>query len=113
MGTAVTLSGAAPLTHYGNDQCLPDETRIDFLGNGTTVSICSPKCEGKEEDCPKDVPAGTTAKPTCALKYNGTKFCGLICPFNELCPNGAICFKPPMTFVGYCGYPVQLAEPIN
>merc|ERR1712086_242498 len=74
VATAVTLSGAAPLTHYGNDQCLPGETRIDFLGNGTTVSICSPKCEGKEEDCPKDVPAGTTAKPTCALKYNGTKF---------------------------------------
>jgi len=42
-------------------------------------SFCSPKCAFLTHKCPTDVPAGVTAKPTCALQSGLSKYCALIC----------------------------------
>ena len=46
---------------------------------GVSGKMCAPKCAFLTKKCPTDVPAGVTAKPTCALQGMGGKYCALIC----------------------------------
>eukprot|EP00543_Licmophora_paradoxa_P006284 CAMPEP_0202448324 /NCGR_PEP_ID=MMETSP1360-20130828/7149_1 /ASSEMBLY_ACC=CAM_ASM_000848 /TAXON_ID=515479 /ORGANISM="Licmophora paradoxa, Strain CCMP2313" /LENGTH=159 /DNA_ID=CAMNT_0049065845 /DNA_START=39 /DNA_END=518 /DNA_ORIENTATION=- len=65
-------------THYGNPKygCMADET--PFQIQGVPGMICAPQCT--TDQCPDDVPPGTTAKPTCALQTpTGDQFCALMC----------------------------------
>merc|ERR1719158_2363131 len=75
--------GPAGTTHYGDPNagaCMSDEEAIQIQGVGGAV--CSPACTGiLKMGCPKDVPAGVTAAPQCALQDATTsdKYCALIC----------------------------------
>eukprot|EP00287_Rhodomonas_sp_CCMP768_P012698 CAMPEP_0196720278 /NCGR_PEP_ID=MMETSP1091-20130531/3098_1 /TAXON_ID=302021 /ORGANISM="Rhodomonas sp., Strain CCMP768" /LENGTH=167 /DNA_ID=CAMNT_0042061451 /DNA_START=12 /DNA_END=515 /DNA_ORIENTATION=+ len=73
--------GAPPgTTHYGDpytEDCLSNEVNITIVG--VTGAMCSPSC-AMLDSCPKDVPKGVIAKPTCALQdMAGHKYCALVC----------------------------------
>ena len=68
-------------THYGDPfdgPCMSGEVNVTVTG--VAGSFCSPECK-LGIFCPKDVPAGVTAKPQCALQDQKTqsKYCALIC----------------------------------
>jgi len=83
--------------HYGQPPCLDDEVEVQ-LGPG---SVCAAPC-GSASDCPSDVPAGTLATPQCDLLGNSQ--CGLKCGRDAGCPDGAICYKTPLSLTGNCVY---------
>merc|ERR1712087_47382 len=87
-------------THYEKPPCRSDE--VDVQVQGLTGETCTPKCSGTT--CPTDVPAGTTAKPSCVLQdsSSGDKYCALTC-FLGGCPTGAKCEHIGLT--GICMYP--------
>merc|ERR1712127_383325 len=70
-------------THYEDPNaggCQSDE--VDIQITGVSGSVCSPKCTGIfKTKCPKDIPAGVTAEPECALQDSSSdeKYCALIC----------------------------------
>jgi len=72
---------AAATTHYEDPNttgsCQSGE--VDVQIQGVQGKMCSPKCAFLTHKCPTDVPAGVTAKPTCALQGEGGKYCALIC----------------------------------
>jgi len=107
-GSASTLGGSS--SHYAAPPCARDE--ISFAVAGTDGKTCSPKC-GPGKSCPSDVPEGTTAKPSCALKdQTGVSYCALVCfPFHSSCPAGASCKRPSGAIVGYCVYPSDSVPP--
>jgi len=83
--TAGTLAfvGAAPASatpHYEDPNttgsCQSGEMDVEI--QGVQGKMCSPKCSAAGA-CPADVPAGVTAKPTCALQGMGGKYCALVC----------------------------------
>jgi len=68
--------------------------------------ICAPKCSASGT-CPKDVPAGTTATPQCALKTtSGGQYCALVCKAQSECPSGGECTT------GVCTYNTAGATPL-
>jgi hypothetical protein len=74
--------------HYEKPPCHQDEMGIRI--QGFAGSVCSPQCDSSG-NCPTDVPAGTTAVPTCALKTSsGEQYCALVCSGGG-CPPGASC----------------------
>jgi hypothetical protein len=104
-GPAPPPSPPAPPTpptsksHYEDPNagpCREGETAVQIPG--LTGSFCSPRC-GLFRSCSKDVPAGTWAKPECALETVGTSptRCALICTPSALdagdagCPTNASC----------------------
>lgn len=83
-------------THYGNpaDGCLSDEMPTEISGmNG---NACLPECNDNE--CPTDLPIGTTARPVCAIKdpNSDNQYCVLMCrgSISGTCPIGASCAYP-------------------
>mmetsp|Transcript_37230 Transcript_37230/g.90425 ORF Transcript_37230/g.90425 Transcript_37230/m.90425 type:complete len:174 (+) Transcript_37230:55-576(+) len=67
------------LGHYGHppDDCEKDEIAVQI--NGIPGAICTAKCTDFLP-CPKDVPKGVTAEPTCALQDQaGNHYCILLC----------------------------------
>jgi len=77
-----TPPSPGPTTHYEDPKpngCLSDE--VDITITGVAGDVCTPKCTGiLKNKCPTDVPAGVTAKPTCALQdQTGAKYCALMC----------------------------------
>jgi len=91
--------GANP-THYGDPKtgCETDEEAVRV--QGLQGDFCSPKCTSA--GCPKDVPAGDTATPTCALHTTtGDKYCALICQEDKDCGAGS-CQK--IMGEGICSY---------
>merc|ERR1719162_260580 len=85
--TPAPSPGAA--SHYGDpykSACESDEVNITITG--VAGAICSPACTGIiiKDHCPADVPAGVTAKPTCALSdaASGSKYCALLCSPSSL-----------------------------
>jgi len=86
---------------YENPPCQKGEEAIRLQGlNG---QVCAPLCDGGS--CPA-APAGTHAKPMCAVQGQGHKFCALICqPHSEdpMCPNGSTC-EMVQQGVGVCMY---------
>ncbi|CAJ1949063.1 unnamed protein product [Cylindrotheca closterium] len=67
------------LGHYGHppDDCEKDERAVQI--NGIPGAICTAKCTDFLP-CPKDVPKGVTAEPTCALQDSaGNHYCVLLC----------------------------------
>jgi C1A family cysteine protease len=80
--TPPTPPGPTPgKTHYGDPKngCLSDEIQVSI--QGIAGDFCTPKCETFIKPCPKDVPAGVTAAPQCALQdqSSSNKYCALIC----------------------------------
>mmetsp|Transcript_29026 Transcript_29026/g.59494 ORF Transcript_29026/g.59494 Transcript_29026/m.59494 type:complete len:167 (-) Transcript_29026:280-780(-) len=80
---ALAYESAAPPaghSHYGDpyaEDCLANEVNITIVG--VTGAMCSPSC-AMLDSCPKDVPKGVIAKPTCALQdMAGHKYCALVC----------------------------------
>jgi hypothetical protein len=53
---------------------------VNITITGIGGAFCSPKCT-LGVFCAKDIPAGVTAKPQCALQSSsgGAKYCALIC----------------------------------
>jgi uncharacterized protein YukE len=51
---------------------------VDVQIQGIKGKMCAPQCSSSGA-CPTDVPAGVTAKPTCALQGMGGKYCALVC----------------------------------
>merc|ERR1711935_1104074 len=102
----------AGASHYGKAPCQSDET--SFLINADQgASVCAAKC-GPEEQCPEDTPAGTKAKPRCALRDNkGTKYCAITCFLNGKCPPTAECTRPAGAIIGYCAYPNATVQESN
>merc|ERR1719305_2240810 len=95
-------------THYedpNSGPCQAGEEAVQITG--IQGSFCSPKC-GFLRSCTKDVPAGTTAKPTCALETAGSSKptqCALICDPSALsdgCPTDASCKS--ISGTGLCTY---------
>jgi len=88
-----------------NGPCKAGETAVQITG--IKGSFCSPKC-GLFRSCPKNVPAGTTATPTCALETSGSQKptqCALICTPSALadgCPTNASCKS--ISGTGLCTY---------
>merc|ERR1711924_492433 len=85
---------------------------------GIQGDFCSPACTGIfKMTCPKDVPAGVTATPQCALSdaSSGAKYCALICsPTEEIadqkaadaqCGTNASC--KAIQGVGICTYTIR------
>lgn len=89
-------AGTGPLTfrrttldHYGEppEGCEKDEKAFQI--QGIPGGICAPMCTDFLP-CPKDVPDGVTASPTCALKdQTGTKYCVLLCEVGGGSPDDA------------------------
>merc|ERR1711935_291872 len=102
----------AGASHYGKAPCQSDET--SFLINADQgASVCAAKC-GPEEQCPEDTPAGTKAKPRCALRDSkGTKYCAITCFLNGKCPPTAECTRPAGAIIGYCAYPNATVQESN
>ena len=107
---------APPSTgNYGDPAtgCKADEKKVQITG--LKGDFCSPTCS-TTAPCPTDVPAGTTATPTCALQTpggTGPTQCALICKGNneftgqtELvdakCPAKASC--KPISTTAICTY---------
>jgi len=93
--------------HYEKPPCQDDEMAAKVTGSGG--SVCAPSCDSNP--CPKDVPEGTIAIPSCALSdQSGKKYCGLMCIVDMVCPTGAKCFKSSKSaLLGICIYPDDLA----
>jgi hypothetical protein len=74
----VFLHNASP--HYedpnATGSCQAGE--VDVQIQGIEGKMCAPQCSSSGA-CPTDVPAGVTAKPTCALQGMGGKYCALVC----------------------------------
>eukprot|EP00980_Cylindrotheca_fusiformis_P015981 scaffold4690_cov116-Cylindrotheca_fusiformis.AAC.11 len=67
------------LGHYGHppDGCDKDEIAVQITG--IPGAICTAKCTDFLP-CPKDLPDGVTAQPTCALQdQEGNHYCVLLC----------------------------------
>ena len=93
--------------------CKPTEEKIQITG--LKGDFCSPKCSASSP-CPTDLPAGTTAKPQCALQTpggTGPSQCALICKSNDpfglmtmlddlACPAKASC--KPISTTALCTY---------
>ena len=64
--------------------------QVSIQIQGVKGDACVPQCTGMT--CPTDLPAGVTAKPTCALQdaSSGKKYCALICS-----PSGEALNYPP------------------
>ena len=98
----------APATSHYEDPgtsgtCQSGEEAVQI--QGVKGGFCSPKC-GLFTPCPKDVPAGTTATPECALETPGSKSasrCALICQKSSKCPAKASC-KMVQGAIGLCTY---------
>ena len=76
-GAAVAANVAAT-THYGNPfdaACEADEKNLTFAGGD---AVCGAKC-GIGKACPKDVPAGMTAKPDCYHASGLATYCVARC----------------------------------
>lgn len=89
-------------SHYEKPPCQSDEVGVRI--QGASGEVCAPKCTNSA--CPTDVPAGTKAKPQCALedRSTGDKYCALECLFGG-CPSGAKCEHPGGRMMGICMYP--------
>jgi C1A family cysteine protease len=93
-------------SHYEDPKggCRSDE--IDIQIQGVQGAVCSPSCT-LGIFCPKDVPTGVTARPTCALQDSSTqkKYCALICTpgaDDNQCGENASCKS--IQGVGICTY---------
>lgn len=83
--------------------CRSDEIQATI--QGVDGEVCLPKCTGIfKMGCPKDVPAGVTATPQCAIKdQSGNKYCILTCtPGSNTCGADASCKS--ISGVGLCTY---------
>lgn len=88
--------------HYEAPPCQQDEQALSI--QGLSGDFCSPQCDA-EGNCPTDVPKGTTATPSCALRTStGEQFCALLCNQGG-CPSGASC--EDAGGAGICLYPAQ------
>merc|ERR1712107_66740 len=89
-------------SHYEQPPCQSDELAVGI--QGIKGSVCAAKCTSSP--CPTDTPAGTTAKPMCALQdgSSGDKYCALEC-IRGGCPPEAACEHPSGSFMGICVYP--------
>jgi hypothetical protein len=86
-------------SHYGAPPCQSDEQDIDM---GST-QICAASCSDSNP-CPTDVPAGTSAMPTCTDNaMENDRICFLVCSQDSECPSGASCAN------GVCAYPKTIA----
>ncbi|CAE7909963.1 unnamed protein product, partial [Symbiodinium sp. KB8] len=82
------VSMATNPSHYGNPKtgCQIDEEAVRV--SGMSGDFCSPKCDSRDA-CPKDMPAGDSADPECALRTgSGEKFCALLCTSDADCGQG-------------------------
>jgi len=88
-------------SHYEKPPCQSDEMEAQI--QGTNGEVCAPSCDSGA--CPRDVPQGTSARPTCALQdsASGSKYCALMCLADSQCPSGASCAKV-QAFLGVCVY---------
>ena len=95
-------------THYEDPKpsgCSSDEVSIQI--QGVAGDFCTPKCAKITNACPKDLPAGATATPQCALQDSSTntKYCALICNPSSMdaeCGTNASCKSIQGT--GVCTY---------
>merc|ERR1712124_225727 len=99
--------GPPSATHYEDPKggCRSDE--VDIQIQGVQGAVCSPACT-LGIFCPKDVPTGVTATPTCALSdsSSGKKYCALICTpssNDDQCGTNASC-KSVQAGIGLCTY---------
>ncbi len=98
-----------PPPHYEDPHkknCLPDENVLSV--EGVPGEWCAPKCIYFLKPCPKNVPAGVTATPWCAIKsanVTGTS-CALLCtPGDSSCGPTAQCHaRPDLNGKGICTY---------
>jgi len=87
--------------HYGQPPCREDESPFTIIGKG---QVCTPN--GCQKGCPRDVPSGTTARPSCM----DDSYCVLRCYFGG-CPSGAKCIHEAGPFtMGMCAYPISETE---
>ena len=90
----VQVSMATNPSHYGNPKtgCQIDEEAVRV--SGMSGDFCSPKCDSRDA-CPKDMPAGDSADPECALRTgSGEKFCALLCTSDADCGCSIPIFSP-------------------
>jgi hypothetical protein len=83
------LSSGAAATHYGNPfdgPCQSDEKNLTF---GDNHAACGAKC-GIGKPCPKDVPAGMTAKPDCFHNEGLATYCVTMCSSASDCGTGPV-----------------------
>ena len=98
--------GPAAKSHYEDPNagpCQAGEVAVQI--QGVKGGFCSPAC-GFLKPCTKDIPAGTTAQPKCALETQGAKRptrCALLCQSGSKCPAKASC-KMVQGAVGLCTY---------
>jgi len=91
-------------SHYEKPPCQSDEVQARVQGAGG--SLCAPPCDDVGS-CPVDVPAGTTATPSCSLRSpTGDSYCALSCFSSSECPTGASCAEGP----GVCVYPEEASS---
>ncbi len=64
------LTRLTPVQDPYIQSCQAGEVNITIVG--VDGAICSPAC-GVLDSCPKDIPKGATAKPTCALQVKHKK----------------------------------------
>lgn len=99
-------------THYGdpyNSLCLPDEFNVTLNhGLKDETAICAPLCEGRDQLCVQDVPAGMTGRPSCSLQSaSGLHICAPVCDprsREQQCSSDEHMDCVPMGSSGVCMY---------
>merc|ERR1712224_78903 len=113
-------------SHYNDPKagCLTDEVAISL--QGVSGSVCAPKC-GFFSGCPKDIPEGVTAFPSCALQDADSlqEYCALMCipDIDGQCGDGScksvgsfgVCLydKAPKGYILDMFTPVRTVAPIS
>ena len=92
-------------SHYGDPfarNCLYNEQNISV--EGIPGWFCSPLCTF--EACPKDLPSGVSAKPSCDIQngVTGNLLCGLVCNSSKQCGYNATC--NPIADTALCTYSI-------
>merc|ERR1712070_1045165 len=89
--------------HFEDSRCGCRSDELAMSITNTAGSFCSPECK-LDIYCPRDTPAGVTAKPQCVLEDNHKKYCALMCTSDASCGSNGSCKNVNKDFVGVCTY---------
>lgn len=87
--------------HYEKPPCQSDEIKVEV--QGISGKLCAPSCTN--EQCPRDVPSGVSARPQCILQdSSGSSYCALVCSSDTDCDTAGGASCQALENYGLCTY---------